>query len=547
MASVLVVDDDAASREYLRALIAHRGHHVQEAADGDTALRIANQNRPDAIVTDVLMPGLDGCELARVLRSQPATASVPIVFNTAHYDKREIQPLARACGVRHIIRKPAKPAAVLAIVDAVLSTAGGRPAEPAGTGPDFTEQHRTAFKAKLLQTTLALQSSRSREDRLRHEVTHLRDLLGDARQQTPPEAVAGIWRLAPHSGTVLLSTTLVDRLGLPARLTHREIWQRVHPADRRALAHAIRTARRSGQPRTARLRIGDADGTVHDFAVICRSAGPQRLWGTAQELVTCGHDQPERLSPALYRAHRLISDSWHAAMVPRTPPPLSTADLATAYLPAPGRVDTGADWYDAMPLPDGRILLSIGSVAGHRLPGPTVAGPMRAVLRAYALGHPEPADLLARVNRYLTATTGDDTYLTAVAALYHPGTGRLDLANAGHPAPLVIVHDPGTGVPTVHSLPTTDPPLGIRDDVEYHTRSLLLDDCTCLFAYTDGLTDDYADPTAHLVDAVRTALTGAPDRRAPTAGHLLNRLRTALRPVTPSHDDIGLLVLAPRA
>jgi serine phosphatase RsbU (regulator of sigma subunit) len=190
-----------------------------------------------------------------------------------------------------------------------------------------------------------------------------------------------------------------------------------------------------------------------------------------------------------------------------------------------------------LPLPDGRILLSIGSVAGHRLPGPTVAD------------RPEPADLLARLNNYLITTTTDDTYVTALVALYDPHTATLQLANAGHPPPLAIHHDPATGVPAVHRLPTQDPPLGIGPGATYHSQQLVLGPTTGLCAYTDGLTGAYLGGPAHhteLADVVRAALITGPGRRTPTAQHMLNRILTALLPVT-ARDDIGLLLLAPPA
>src|SRR5690349_3533949 len=235
-------------------------------------------------------------------------------------------------------------------------------------------------------------------------------------------------------------------------------------------------------------------------------------------------------------------------MVPRKLPAPATIDLASAYLTAPNRTDSGADWYDILPQSDGRILLSVGSVAGHQRPGPAVAGPMRAVLRAYALEQPEPAHLLARLTHYLFATTDDDTYVTALAVLYDPATGVLRLANAGHPAPLTIRYDPATGVPDVRAVPTADPPLGITADPHYQTQLLTLGPGTYLCAYTDGLTDAYIDTppgNTGLVDIVRAALTTAPVRRTPTAQQTLDRILMTLLPIAAPLDDIGMLILAP--
>jgi PAS domain S-box-containing protein len=122
MATVLVVDDDPICREFLRTLLGYRGHQVREASDGDSALALVGQQPPDAVITDVLMPGLDGYELARMLRSRPATSHIPIAFSTAHYGWHEIWPLVQACGVQEVIFKPAQPKDVLATIDALLAT-----------------------------------------------------------------------------------------------------------------------------------------------------------------------------------------------------------------------------------------------------------------------------------------------------------------------------------------------------------------------------------------------------------------------------------------
>jgi CheY-like chemotaxis protein len=80
MSTVLVVDDVATSRDVVSTLLGYRGHRVIEACDGNEALVLARREHPDVIVMDVLMPGMDGYELTRALRTDPATAqAVPLV------------------------------------------------------------------------------------------------------------------------------------------------------------------------------------------------------------------------------------------------------------------------------------------------------------------------------------------------------------------------------------------------------------------------------------------------------------------------------------
>ncbi|MDP3713218.1 MAG: response regulator [Mycobacteriales bacterium] len=75
--TVLVVDDEESVRELLAVVLTLEGHQVVQAADGPTALALAATVRPDLVVLDVMMPGMDGWEVAARLAAHPATAGVP--------------------------------------------------------------------------------------------------------------------------------------------------------------------------------------------------------------------------------------------------------------------------------------------------------------------------------------------------------------------------------------------------------------------------------------------------------------------------------------
>ncbi|AKJ64497.1 ATP-binding SpoIIE family protein phosphatase [Kiritimatiella glycovorans] len=105
---VLVVDDERPNRLYLRKLLSARGCEVIEAENGPVALERAHGMRPDLILVDVVMPGMDGFELCGKLKSDPRCAEVPVVMVTA---KTKIDDLARAfeMGALDYIRKPFNP------------------------------------------------------------------------------------------------------------------------------------------------------------------------------------------------------------------------------------------------------------------------------------------------------------------------------------------------------------------------------------------------------------------------------------------------------
>jgi CheY-like chemotaxis protein len=127
MATVLVVDDREINRSLARTLLGYAGHTVLEACDGSEALDLVRSAHPDLVVTDVLMPVMDGYELVRELRADRRTAGIPVVFCTAHYLEDEIRPIAEACGVRHVLFPSADPHSLVSTVAQALD-------EPVATG-----------------------------------------------------------------------------------------------------------------------------------------------------------------------------------------------------------------------------------------------------------------------------------------------------------------------------------------------------------------------------------------------------------------------------
>ena len=120
MATILIVDANPADRRWYITLLGNYGHRLLEASDGAEALKIAQTELPELIITDVLMPHLDGFSFVRRLRAEPLLAGIPVIFQTASYDVSEIHRLARASGVQHILRKAAEPHDILRAVNESL-------------------------------------------------------------------------------------------------------------------------------------------------------------------------------------------------------------------------------------------------------------------------------------------------------------------------------------------------------------------------------------------------------------------------------------------
>ena len=145
MATILIVDDLSANRKFLVTLLAHQGHRLLEAANGREALATAQAEHPDLVITDVLMPVMDGYELVRQLRLDPTTSKILVVLYTAYYGEREARVLALSNGVDDVLTKPAESAEVLKIVGRVLA-GQSEVATPTGAGPLAPEFDREQLR-----------------------------------------------------------------------------------------------------------------------------------------------------------------------------------------------------------------------------------------------------------------------------------------------------------------------------------------------------------------------------------------------------------------
>ena len=233
------------------------------------------------------------------------------------------------------------------------------------------------------------------------------------------------------------------------------------------------------------------------------------------------------------REHR-VADRFQRALLPHQLPSLPGAAFYASYRPASQEAEVGGDWYDAFPISDGRMAISVGDVAGHGLDAAVIMGEVRQAMRAAAVGTgATPSAVLEYVNDVVQLREAFGM-VTAVFALYDPATSELAYASAGHPAPLLSL---AGGV--TRRLPFGGVPLGSASSVESPTWTFTIPAGGRVVFYTDGFIENERDVIRgeeRLIDVVRGLQF---DPAEDPAAALQQRIFDG----TANRDDAAVLVL----
>lgn len=239
-----------------------------------------------------------------------------------------------------------------------------------------------------------------------------------------------------------------------------------------------RTLHMTGEP------VLDADGCTASMWAVLRDVSELRR---SQQVVHRTHDSLRR-QQHIDRTERRLAVELHEAVLPpwrgslRLPDQGPGAlDIAAHYLPSESSDLIGGGWYDAMELPDGRMLLTVGDLTGHGIQATSAMAMILGALRGMAVAGIDPGALMGHLNQLLE-TSIQPALGSAVCCRFDPGTRTLDWAQAGHPAPLLFRD--GTGRP----LPQPDGVLlGAASGIAYEQDEAHLLPGDVLVLHTDGL------------------------------------------------------------
>ncbi|MEU0053750.1 SpoIIE family protein phosphatase [Streptomyces sp. NPDC006309] len=619
---VVVADDNADMREYLARLLSGAGYRITAVTDGMSALDAVRADPPDLVVSDVMMPGLDGLALVAALRSDPRTASVPVLLLSARAGQ-EASIEGLQAGADDYLVKPFAAAELLARVRAnvelarlrthhlrwrnalidslqeaffvcdeegtVIETNAAftdmlgyppeglpyRPVHPWWPDPDTDPEGYRRAEAAFGRLT-GSSARRTNALPVRHRDGHQLWVSATFNQAEDPDTgrrmTVGTFRdvTAEHyaiqreTALAALSTRLSRATSLSDALTGalhelKQLWRArtvlaaifgrhgepaVTGTDPSLSWPSLSAGRRSflerlrQQPTLTPVTAPGGAGILLEHP-----HGPLTLWvdlgerrpftGEDQLLLTllAGH-----LAQGLVRVHQIDQQRETAIALQRAilGPALLPDGFAVRYEPATRPLEVGGDWYDTVPLPDGRIGIVVGDCVGHGLTAASVMGQLRSACRALLLQEPSPARTLMALDQFAAGVPGA-LCTTVFCGVLEPATGRLVYSSAGHP-PGVLASPDGT----VQLLEEGRAlPLAVRPGRTRPEGVRTMPGRSTLLLYTDGLVERRRRSLAAGIEQAGQAVQ---EGRDAAVEELATRIMKRLEPDGGYEDDVALLL-----
>ena len=235
----------------------------------------------------------------------------------------------------------------------------------------------------------------------------------------------------------------------------------------------------------------------------------------------------------LYAREHRVSATLQQALLPSRLPDIPGLVFDAIYAPGATEAQIGGDWYDAVELSDGRIVVSIGDVTGRGVRAAVIMGRVRQAIEALATYQPDPAQLLNAADIVLRRTH-PDAIVTALVGVIDLNRRTFAYATAGHPTPIIRGADA-----SLVTLPGSGLPLGLRDAHQPPTSTIVLPANSLLLMYTDGLVESTRD----IDEGERRVTRALLDDRIVKSAHPAAALMTAVLH-DGSSDDVAVFTVS---
>ncbi|MBV9102378.1 MAG: PAS domain-containing protein [Candidatus Eremiobacteraeota bacterium] len=229
-----------------------------------------------------------------------------------------------------------------------------------------------------------------------------------------------------------------------------------------------------------------------------------------------------------------VAETMQDMFLPQQLPQRRDIRIDAAYVAAEKDALVGGDWYDAFDLPDGRIVFSIGDVAGHGLEASMRVGRIRQAIYALAFSFSDPTKILARLGTILDHQDPGN-FVTVLVGTIDPSHRVVAYASAGHPAPLIAYRNDEPA----RTLAAGGPPLGIGFPLEFQTQRVTVQPDAVVALYTDGMIEFSRDllGTERRLKAAVALLVGDTGIARPASA-----VQQLVFDDQPAHDDAAILL-----
>ncbi len=170
--NILIVEDDENVRGFLRLFLSEHGHAVEEAANGQEGLARVRERRPDLIISDGLMPVMDGFQLLQALKADHGLSTIPFIFLSAVFTGQRELDLAYSLGADAFLVKPQKPEAILDAVRSAADRLAAQRVRPAAAGedPEFAREYSRIVATTLEEKVRQLESATAELERTQEDL-----------------------------------------------------------------------------------------------------------------------------------------------------------------------------------------------------------------------------------------------------------------------------------------------------------------------------------------------------------------------------------------
>lgn len=483
---VLIVDDNAADRKILRYIFEMHGFETIEADNGEEGVGMAVRHKPALIISDALMPRMDGFQFLRKIKSDPNLRDIPFLFYSSVYTGSRDEQLAMELGADAFLVKPKSPESLWVEVSAVLERGGVRGdlirPELFEKEEEYIRLYSHIVTAKIEEKLVELEKAnteiRQKAKNYRNLFYSMRDVIvvtDEERTVLDVNQPALRETFGYETGDVLGKSELIffDERNGERKICASKSCQGGFTA---CCPMEVSLRRKNGEVFIGELciqkRIGE-EGVPSGNIVIMRDVNERKK---AQEALRASEQVR-----CLLQAELACAAEVQSKLLPRHYPELEGFEIAARCLPAH---QVGGDFYDWLEVSPGIVALTLGDVMGNGLAAAILMATVRATIHAVAQ-QIHPARALHLAERALRVDLeNSDRFVTLFHARLNTITRTLTFVDCGHGFVFIRRSDG-----RVDELQPRGLPLGVPSKESYQEGTVSFDSGDALVLYSDGLVD----------------------------------------------------------